>query len=167
MLRFGKARRFSGKVAYLAAGAQVKLFPQHSLQQRQGRSFPNWLYGVGQPSAQGQTSFFAPRCKKTIVPNFSKTGRQDVKQKPADKFTGVQRHQLFLIAMGVIPPAERNPSVFQRENSVVGNRNTMGIPAQIGNHHTRVIKRWLAIDHPFLPVTGIEQIFIYCRKPCS
>ena len=68
----------------------------------------NRLQRVSQPSAQGQTVSFIPGREKTIVADFPKTCRQDVEQKPADKLTGIQRHQLLLIAMGVITPAKRN-----------------------------------------------------------
>ena len=37
-----------------------------------------------------------------------------MKQETTDKFLGIQRHQLYLIAVGVIAPAKRNLSIFQR-----------------------------------------------------
>lgn len=36
-----------------------------------------------------------------------------MEQKPADKFIGIQRHQLLPIAMGVITPARRNRFILQ------------------------------------------------------
>ena len=111
---FGKAWRFSGEMPQLAARAQVEIFPQHPFRQCHRRQFLRWLRSIRQASAESQTLFFAPGRKTAIVADFSETSRQDMKQEPANKLLGIQRHPLHLIAMGVVTPAKSNLTISHR-----------------------------------------------------
>jgi len=71
------------------------------------------------------------------MPDFGKTVRQHVDTKTSDKFIGSQAHMFLFIAIPVVTPLECDSSVFQLQNAVVGNGNTMGIPSEIFNHTAR------------------------------
>lgn len=42
----------------------------------------------------------------------------------------------------------------------------MGIPAQIRDHLSRIVKGRFAVDHPFFLIAGIKQVLIDCWESC-
>ena len=49
---------------------------------------------------------FDSRSEKTIMPDFRKTRRQNMKQKPSNKLVSIQSHDLLFGTVFVIPPLE-------------------------------------------------------------
>lgn len=84
-----------------------------------------------------------------------------MQQEAADELLCVQCHPLHLIAMGVIPPAEGNFSILQREEPVVRDSHTVGVSSKIVNYFFDVSKGRLGIDYPILPIARIQKRFAW------
>ena len=115
--------------------------------------------------ADFQLFLLSPAGKETIVPDLCKTGWQNMHKEPPDKFVGAQCHLLPTAAVAVITPLERDGSVFDFENSVVGNGHPMGISAKIFHNAGRIFKRRFAVDYPLLLITQIQQTLVNIRHP--
>ena len=107
--------------------------------------------------ADFQLFLLSPAGQKTKVPDLHKTGRQNVQEEPPDKFVGAQCHLLPTAAVAVITPLERDDTVFDFKDSVIGNGHPMGISAKIFHNTGGVLKRRFAVDHPLLRVKPGEE----------
>ena len=65
------------------------------------------------------------------VTDTHETIGQDVEQEAADKLLGLQRHDLFAIPVFAISIAQSDFAVFDLENTVVGERNPVGVAAEV------------------------------------
>lgn len=59
---------------------------------------------------------------------------QRVQEEAVDKLVGVQRHEFCLAAMAIVSPAERDFAVDHVDQAGVGDGNTVGVAAKIGQH---------------------------------
>src|SRR5262245_40072285 len=57
--------------------------------------------------------------------------RDDVEEEPADELLGLQPHDFDLIGVGIVLPPEANRRAFQTEDALVGDRNAVGIAAEV------------------------------------
>jgi hypothetical protein len=80
-----------------------------------------------------------------------------MEQESSDKFFGRHRHDLFLIAIGVITPAEGNVAIFQLEDTLIADGYPVGIPAEILKDALSPIKRGFAIDDPLLLIELLSE----------
>ena len=101
-------------------------------------------------TAQGDIVFTVSIGQQTIVTYLDKAGRQNMEQESSDKFFGRHRHDLFLVAIGVITPAERNLAIFKFEDTLIADGYPVGITAKILQDSLSPIKGGLAIDDPLL-----------------
>ncbi len=61
--------------------------------------------------------------------DFDKAGREYMEQKSPDKLFGRNGHDFFLIAIGVVPPAEGNLAVFKPDQTLIADSYAVGIAA--------------------------------------
>jgi len=73
-----------------------------------------------------------------------------MKKKPPDELIGIEIHDLLVFAVGIIPPAEGNPTVEMGKDAVVANRDPVGMPAEILENTFGTAERRFAIDNPLL-----------------
>ena len=66
------------------------------------------------------------------------------KQEAADELVGRQRHDLVLVVVPVVAPAEADPAAGKRNEPAIGDRDAMGIAAEIGQHRSGPAKGRLA-----------------------
>jgi len=93
------------------------------------------------------------------VTYLDKAGRQDMEQESSDKLLGRHGHDLFLIAIGVVTPAEGNLTLFQLEDTLIADGYPVGIAAEILKDSLNPSERGLAIDDPrFLIELLSEQL---------
>jgi len=88
-----------------------------------------------------------------------------MEKEPSDKLMGIQRHDLFLISVGVITPEEGYFAIVKFEDTVIADSYSMGIPAEVLKDSFDSIKWRLAIDDPLLmielPPESFEGIGIF------
>ena len=75
--------------------------------------------------------------------------RQDVEQEATDELVGVERHHLGLVVGAIILPAEADATVLAGEEPAVGDRDAMGVAAEIVEHLLRPAEGTLGVDDPF------------------
>jgi hypothetical protein len=82
------------------------------------------------------------------VANAHESPGQHMQQEPPQELFHGQRHDPLLIFVGGIAPPEHNATVCEGHEAVSGNRNAMGVAAEIVQRMLGVAKRALGIDHP-------------------
>ena len=81
--------------------------------------------------ADGQQAGAAAIGEEGEVADAYEATWQHMKQKPPKELIDGQRHQLLLVAMSRVAPAEGDVAIFQSNEPVVGDGNTMGVGAEI------------------------------------
>ena len=75
-----------------------------------------------------------------------------MKEEPSDELSGLERHSLLFIPIGVVPPAERDSAVLDCEYTVIADSDPVGISAQVFKDALGTIEGRLAIDNPFFMI---------------
>lgn len=76
--------------------------------------------------------------------------RQDVKQEAADEFVGLKRQSLFSISIFSISVTQGDQAVLDVEDAVIGERDAVGVAAEVIEDGLRGAERLFRIDHPAL-----------------
>ncbi len=109
--------------------------------------------------------------QQSEVADADESRRQYVEQESAQKFVDFQRHETLLILVSGIAPAESDGAVGERDQAMVGDRDTMGVLAQIAKRMLRAAKRTFGVNHPFgaeqRTKPGGERFRIRKRGECS
>ena len=83
------------------------------------------------------------------VTDPAEAARQDVQQETPDELADGQGHDLGMLRVPVVLPAEANLFVRQGDEPTVGNGDPVRVAAQILEHLLRPAERPLGIDDPF------------------
>ena len=105
-----------------------------------------------QALTEGQERDTPPIGEEAEKANADKTARQDVEQEATQELLRTERHDSFLISVGIIFPAESNLIMLEGYEAVVGDGNAMRVASQIMEHVRGAAKRRLGIDDPVLPI---------------
>ena len=102
-----------------------------------------------QPAAQFEPGGAMTIGEEAVVADAMEAVGQRVQQEAADELVGVERHDLRLAAVTIIPPAERDPIVGHADQPGIGDGDAMGVAAEIGQHLFRPAEGRLGVDDPF------------------
>ena len=85
---------------------------------------------------------------------------EDVQQKAAHEFSGVESHDLVasVAPRSVVLPAKRDPIGIEGHESPIGNRHPMGIAGQVGQYRLWSSKGAFGVDHPFAVSQGCKPV---------
>jgi hypothetical protein len=75
-----------------------------------------------------------------------------MQKEPSDELISLERHGLLFVTIGIVPPAEGDIAVLNIEDTIVADRYSMSVSAQILEDTLGTIERWLAIDNPFFMI---------------
>ena len=67
------------------------------------------------------------------MPDTDETARQDMQQEATQELIGRQREESFLVSMSGVSPAKRDLVILEGNESGIGNRNAMGVSAEIAH----------------------------------
>ena len=73
-----------------------------------------------------------------------KSVRQGMEQEAPDEFVGRERHDLVLVVMAVVAPAEADLTPSECDEPAVGDRNAVRVAAEIGEHRLGAGERGFA-----------------------
>ena len=76
--------------------------------------------------------------------------RQDMEEKTPDEFLGIKRQGLLSISIFAISITQGDFSVFDLQNTIIGERHAVGVAAEIVENGLRRTEKLLGIDHPIL-----------------
>ena len=82
--------------------------------------------------------------------DLDKAGGQDVKQETSYKLDRVQGHQLGLVAMGRVSPAERHSAILHMDEPPVGDGDPVRVASQVFEDLLGAPKGALGMDDPML-----------------
>ena len=72
--------------------------------------------------------------EEAVIANALEPVRQDMEQEPPDELLGGQGHRFTLTAVAIVFPLEADLTVFDIEQAVVGDRDAVGISADVVEH---------------------------------
>jgi hypothetical protein len=75
-----------------------------------------------------------------------------MKKEPSDELVSLERHGLLTVVVGIISPDERDIAALDVKDSVIADRDLVGISAEILQDPLWAIKGRFAIDDPLLMV---------------
>jgi hypothetical protein len=86
--------------------------------------------------------------QEAIVANALKAVRQDMKEKAAEEFACGQGHELLLVVMPIVFPAEGDGVLLQAHQPMIGDGDPVGVAAQIIEDLLGAAKGWLGVHDP-------------------
>ena len=78
--------------------------------------------------------------------------RQNMKKESSDELVDLQRHNLLLIAIGIITPQKGDLSVLDTEDAIIADGDSVGISAQILKDSLSSVEWRLAVYNPLLMI---------------
>ena len=110
-----------------------------------------------QATAQGQLGGTLAVGQVAVVTDAVEAVGQDVKQEAADELVGIERHHLALVVVAVVLTQEADASLVQADQATVGDRDAMGIAAEIVQDLFGHAEWALGEDHPGRRRSGRRQ----------
>jgi hypothetical protein len=101
---------------------------------RGGFRFGDDLLGSEEAAATGEVFSASANSEEAIVADAVEAVWQDMEQKTADEFSGVEGHELGLGGVTIILPGKADFSIVGRLQSRVGDGDAVGIAGQIGEN---------------------------------
>ncbi len=88
-----------------------------------------------------------------------------MEQKPSQELIHVQAHQPLLVFMSGVAPTESDLIIFEGGETVIRDRHSMRITAEVAECMLSAAKRSFAIDNPLLAKRLLYQLRKYFRPP--
>jgi hypothetical protein len=89
-------------------------------------------------------------CQQAEVAYPYKAIGQYMKKEPSDELICLERHGLLTVAVGIIPPPEKDFAILDIEDAVIADGDPVGISAEILENTFGTAKGRFAIDDPLL-----------------
>ena len=112
--------------------------------------FCHGLAGSKELTACRDGVFAVSVCQQAEVTYPHITFGQYVKQEPSDKFISLERHGLFAVIVGIIPPEKRDIAIPVGEDAVIADGDPVGISAEVLKDTFGAIEGRFAVDNPLL-----------------
>jgi len=87
----------------------------------------------------------------------NKATGQHMQQEAAQELWGRERHHSFLIALGIILPAEGNSLAIEGHEAMVGDGDAVSVAGEIAKDIMRTAEGWFGIDDPVLTEQGAQE----------
>jgi hypothetical protein len=111
-----------------------------------------------QVATLAQGTGLAPVRQEAYLAQALEAMRQDMQEKAPDKLMGLQAHGLHLIALAPIAICAADAAMTDISEAMIGNRNAVGIAAQIVEDQGWPHARLLGIHHPRLTIRLDEEV---------
>ena len=95
--------------------------------------------------------------EETEVADADEATRQHMQQEATQEFIDRQSQESLLVFVSGVSPAERDLVLQEGNETVIGNRNAMGVGAEVTKHLIGSTERRLAVDHPSRRVKLTDQ----------
>ncbi len=101
-----------------------------------------------QPFTERNQRTTAAAGEETEVPDADEATREYMQQEATQEFVHVQSQESLFVFVSGVSPAEGDLVVQEGSEPAVGNRNAMGVSAEIAKHLIGSAERRFAVDHP-------------------
>jgi hypothetical protein len=111
---------------------------------------------VEQLPAEGQQGGSAAVGEEAEVAYPNEAPGEQVEEEAAQELIGGQRHESLPVAVSGVAPAEGDVAVFEDDESVVGNGDSMGVGAEIAQGVLWSSEGAFGVDHPVVTEQGSQ-----------
>jgi hypothetical protein len=101
--------------------------------------------------------------QEAVVANAVESTGENMEEESPDELLGRESHDFLLIVVAVVPPLELDLPVFDIHDPMIGNRDPVGVAADIVHHLLGSGERRFGVDDPFHMAHGIEMPAEYLR----
>lgn len=108
-----------------------------------------------QRAAEWQHLFASAVSQPAEVADAGKAPGQHVLQEAAQELFGGKCHGALLAVVSIVLPTKGDLPLCNREQSMVGDGNAVGIACQVMKHMLGAAKRRLGVDDPVLPAQSV------------
>jgi hypothetical protein len=91
------------------------------------------------------------------MPDTDKATRKDMEQESPQELVNGQRHEAFLILVGRVAPAERDLTIFESNEPVIGDGDAMRVAAEILQDMLGPAKGTFGVDDPVTLVGAAQE----------
>jgi len=95
--------------------------------------------------------------EETEVADADEATREYMQQEATQEFIDVNSQESLFVLVSGVSPAERDHVIHEGNEPAIGNRNTMGVSAEIAQRLIGPTERRLAVDHPSRRVKLTDQ----------
>jgi hypothetical protein len=110
--------------------------------------------GVGGTAA---LLFAVAIAQEPVIANAVESTGEKVEEKSPNELLGGESHDFLLMVVAVVPPVELDLPVFDIHDPMIGNRDPVGVAADVVHHLLGSGERRLGVDDPFQVAHGIEM----------
>jgi hypothetical protein len=108
-------------------------------------------------AAMLQLLFAISIAQEPIIANAVKPTGENVEEESPNELLGRERHDFLLIVVAVVPPLELDLAVFDLQDPMIGNRDPVGVAADVVHHSLGASEGRLGINDPFHITHRIEM----------
>ena len=105
---------------------------------------------VKQPPAEVELSSPVAIGEQPVMAQPGEAARKHMQQEAPDELVGVEPHDLDLVGIGVVAPAEAHVLAVEVDETVVADGGLVGVAPEIGQDLLGAGERGLAVDHPVM-----------------
>ena len=96
-----------------------------------------------------QVLFAVSIAQEPVIANAVESSGENVEEESPNELLGRESHDFLLIVVAVVPPVELDLPVLDIQQSMVGNRDSVGVAAHVFHHLLRSGERRFGVDNPF------------------
>ena len=104
-----------------------------------------------------QLLFAVSIAQEPVIANAVESAGENMEQESSDELLGRERHSFLLIVVAVIPPLELDLPVFDIQDPMIGNRDPVGVAADVVHHLLGASEGRLGVYDPFRMAHRIEM----------
>jgi hypothetical protein len=108
-------------------------------------------------AAMLQLFFAVSIAQEAVIANAVESSGENVEEESPNELLGRGRHDFLLIVVAVVPPSELDLPVFDLQYPMIGNRDSVGVAADVLDHLLGSGERRFGVDDPFHIAHGIEM----------
>ncbi len=98
-------------------------------------------------------------CQQAVIADLYEPIRQNVEEEPSDELACINGHCLNSVVVGIVSPEKRHLAAIDFENTVITDRYSVGISAEVLKDPFGSVKRRLTIDNPLLMIKVYPELF--------
>jgi hypothetical protein len=110
-----------------------------------------------QLAAMVQLLFAVSIAHEPVIANAVESTGKNVEEESLNELFGRESHDFLLPVVAVVPPVELHLPVFDLQDPMIGNRDPVGVAADVVHHLLGPGEGRLGVDDPFHIVHGFEM----------
>lgn len=104
-----------------------------------------------------QLLFAVSIAQEPVIANAVESTGENVEEESPNELLGGESHDFLLIVVAVVPPVELDLPVFDLHDPMIGNRDPVGVAADVVHHLLGAGEGRLGVDDPFHIAHGIDM----------